>query len=265
MTYTQTTTEEKKKERYTPSEQVENYRKAWEALKAPDPYVSAYGEESKKLYDQVMNPEAFRFDLEGNGLYRQYRDQYIDQGHAAMEDTLGKTAALTGGYASSYAQNLGQQAYNAWLEKLNGRVGEIYELEYGRYRDALSDLNDRYRTVKDAEKADYDRWTADYNRYLAQEKAARQLYENERQFDYDAWLELLEYYQQQTQWEAEMALAMDKWNTQKAKSSSSKKSSGKKTAVKTPLVEKPSQTTAAGTAVKPAASGGSTVRTQMTR
>lgn len=219
-----TATEEKKK--YVPSEKVEAYRKSWEALQAPGDYESRYDSQMQELYDQIMNPQPFTFDLEGNGLYRQYRDQYMKQGRSAMEDTLGRTSALTGGYASSYAQNLGQQAYNAYLEKLNGRIGEIYGLEYDRYRDNLSDLNDRYSTLQAAEKQDYDRWTADYNRYLAQEKAARQLYEQERQFDYDAWLELMEYYQNQSQWEAEMALALDKWNAQKAKSSGSGRGSG---------------------------------------
>lgn len=219
-----TQTEEKKK--YVPSEKVEAYRKAWESLQAPAGYESRYEADMQALYDQIMDTKPFSLDLENNGLYRQYRDQYMKQGRSAMEDTLGRTSALTGGYASSYAQNLGQQAYNEYLQKLNGRLGEIYELEYGRYRDGLTDLKDRYRILQGAEQQDYDRWAEAYDRYLDSEAAARQTYADERQFDYDAWLAMLEYYQNQSQWEAEMALTLDKWKAQQAKTGSRSGSSG---------------------------------------
>jgi hypothetical protein len=134
----------------------------------------------------------FTYDLNADALYQQYKDMYTTQGQMAMMDTMGQAAALTGGYGSSYGQNVGQQAYNAHLQNLNNKVPELYQLalskynqegddlykmytlageqeamDYGKYRDALGDwqaerdfLNGRYNTERDY---DYNRYTADQN------------------------------------------------------------------------------------------------------
>lgn len=66
-------------------------------------------------------------------MYRQYREQYQSAGRLAMENTMGAAAALTGGYGSSYSQQAGQQAYNAYLQKLNEVVPELYAQARSQY------------------------------------------------------------------------------------------------------------------------------------
>ena len=82
----------------------------------------------------------FSYDPEADLLYRQYREQYQKLGRQAMEDTVGQAAGLTGGYDSSYGETAGQQAYNAYLGKLNELLPELYEAkrtEYDEETDAI--------------------------------------------------------------------------------------------------------------------------------
>jgi len=74
-------------------------------------YAGTFDQQVKELYDQVMGQKPFAYDLNGDALWQQYKDQYTTQGKMAMMDTMGQAAALTGGYGSSYSQAAGQQAY----------------------------------------------------------------------------------------------------------------------------------------------------------
>ena len=42
----------------------------------------------------------------------------MKNGRLAMMDSMGRAAALTGGYGSSYAQSAGQQAYQKQMDSL---------------------------------------------------------------------------------------------------------------------------------------------------
>ena len=124
--------------------------------------------------NQILNREKFSYDLNGDMLYQQYKDQYTTQGKLAMMDTMGQAAAMTGGYGNSYAQTAGQQAYQGYLQQLNDKVPELYQLalnqynqeeqalydqaslmagmeeqEYGRYRDSVSDYYTELANLKD--------------------------------------------------------------------------------------------------------------------
>ena len=107
-------------------------------------YAGTYDQQIAELYDRIQNREKFGFDLNGDALYKQYKDQAIQGGKLAMRDTMGQAAALTGGYGSSYAQSVGQQAYDAQLQKLNEVVPELYQQAYQRYRDEGTDLQQQY-------------------------------------------------------------------------------------------------------------------------
>ena len=50
-----------------------------------------------------------------------------------MRDTMGQAAALTGGYGSSYAQSVGQQQYDSYLQSLGEALPELYGMAWQRY------------------------------------------------------------------------------------------------------------------------------------
>lgn len=129
---------------------------------------------SSKYYDQMdailrdLNLDKFKFDLNGEELYQQYKDQYLRNGRLAMMDTMGQTAGLTGGYGSTYAQNAGQQAYQGYVNDLNNVVPDVYNAAYTRWRDSISDKLNQYKLLADADNRDYTRWADEENRNYTQ-------------------------------------------------------------------------------------------------
>ena len=129
-----------------------------------DAYQRA-NDQATAIYDKIMNRGEFAYDVNKDKLYQQYRDLYAQMGRGAMEDTMGQAAALTGGYGSTYSQNAGQQAYNAYLQKLNEVVPELYNAAYNRYNQEGQDLMNLYTMARSnadsAYERDYNQW---YNR-----------------------------------------------------------------------------------------------------
>lgn len=131
-------------------------------------------EELQFLRDEALqaylNREDFQYDLNGDALYRQYKDRYVELGRNAMQDTMGQAAALTGGYGSSYAQNVGQQAYNSYLQQLGDVVPELYKLAYDRYRDRGDRLYQTYQSWAQLEQEAADREQQDRDYALELQK-----------------------------------------------------------------------------------------------
>ena len=97
--------------------------------------------------------------------------RYSKQGLRAMDDTLGRVAARTGGIASSYATTAGQQAYGGYMSELEGIAREMYDAEkgammdererlYDMQRQERSDALDLYKLRMAADETDYDRKNA---------------------------------------------------------------------------------------------------------
>ena len=88
--------------------------------------------------------EPYSYDLNGDALYQQYRDMYTQQAKRSMRDTMGQAAALTGGYGSTYAQGVGQQAYDQTMTGLTAMVPTLEQQAYQRYKDRYSMMTDEY-------------------------------------------------------------------------------------------------------------------------
>lgn len=163
---------------YTAASQYERQRNAkidGEGLpnaKTNYTYTPQYDTQINELFNKLLNRESFSYDAETDPLYKLYREQYINQGRLAMQDTMGQAAALTGGYGSSYSQAVGQQQYDAYLQKLNGVVPELYRLAYSRYQDEGDELKDQYNMYMAKDAQDYDRARINYEQLQSQMNAA---------------------------------------------------------------------------------------------
>ena len=124
----------------------------------PEAYSSAYREQMKGLSDQLSSRK-FNWNQEADALYKQYADRYRQQGKLAMRDSVGRTAALTGGYSNSYGSAVGQQTYDAYLQALADAGLGIYDRAYSRYKDAGDALAAEYGRLKDLDDSDYRRWS----------------------------------------------------------------------------------------------------------
>lgn len=180
---------------YTPSEsvtQAQNYLTQMQQSK-PGAYVSQWDGQIMDLYNRITNREPFRYDLNGDMLYQQYKDQYVNLGQMAMMDTMGQAAGLTGGYANTYAQNAGQQAYQAYLQQLNDVVPELYGMARDQYNQEGQELYNQFSMVQSLDETEYGRYRDTVSDYYTDLGYATDWYNNERNFDFDQFTNAQDY------------------------------------------------------------------------
>ena len=150
----------------------------------PGEYQSAWQSQLDEILNKILNREEFSYDLNGDALYQQYKDQYMLQGQKAMMDTMGQAAALTGGYGNSYAQSVGQQAYQGYLQQLNDKVPELYQLALSKYQMDGDALLDQYSMIGAREDQDYARYQDDLAAYYTELDRLTDSYRDQRDYDY---------------------------------------------------------------------------------
>ena len=151
-------------------------------LGAKPVYEDKYSGQMQDLYKQISGRGPFQYDTAKDPLFQGYKDQYMAAGKLAMKDTMGQAAALTGGYANTYGQQVGQQAYDAYLQKLGdviptlygmamdnykmqgdqmlqeySMLGDMRDRDYGMYRDALGDWENTRNFLVSLQEGDFNR------------------------------------------------------------------------------------------------------------
>lgn len=230
----------------------------------PGEYQSRYGDQLQSMLDQIMNREPFQYDAYADPLFQIYQDQYILGGKRAMQDAMGQAAALTGGYGNSYAQSVGQQTYNQYMENLMGIIPELSQMAYGRYKDEGDAMQRNYDLLNQLENQEYGRYRDIMGDWQTERQLAESSYGQERGFDYGAFSDKRTYDQQQEQFakqmalqEAQLQLQRDQFEWQKAQAAAAaaRRSSGggsRKTPKpdKTPKIKTTNATDFANTLVK---------------
>lgn len=192
---------------YQPSEDVAAARAYRDSVAAmqPEDYTSGFEARLQELYDQIAGREAFSYDPEEDEMYKRYARLYAARGAAAMEDTMGQAAALTGGYGSSYAQAVGQQAYDRYLGELASLVPELRQAALAEYTQEGKALTDRYGLLRQQESAAYDRWqdtVAQWQKALAQ---AQSEYDDTAAQDAKSYQTMLKHYQDKAEQERKLS------------------------------------------------------------
>ena len=122
--------------KFSPSARTTDYADRLDEIEnnKPDEYYSKYQGTIDGIIDNILNRKSFDTNsVYDSDLYKNYREQYIQQGQKAMRDTMGAATAATGGYGSTYAQAAGQQAYDNYLSQLNDKSFDIYDRVYQQY------------------------------------------------------------------------------------------------------------------------------------
>ena len=169
----------------------------------PGAYQSQWQDEISDYMNRIENRDPFSYDPNSDALYNMYKDNYIQQGQMAMMDTMGQAAAMTGGYGNSYAQTVGQQAYNQQLSQLNNVLPELSQMAYNRYQDEGQRLQDMYNMYLGREEQDYGRYMDSFNAWQAERDYLANRYDAERDADY-------------SRWEADRALAYDQYTNDRS-------------------------------------------------
>lgn len=172
---------------YTEGDAVTQARDKLNSVQNPGDYKSNYEDMIKSVQDKILNRDKFSYDLNGDALYQQYKNQYINQGQMAMMDTIGQASAMTGGYGNSYAQNVGQQAYQGYLQQLNNKVPELYQLALDQYNREGDDLYNQYGLLSDREATEYGRHRDTVSDYQTDRGFYSDQLNAEREFDYSKY------------------------------------------------------------------------------
>ena len=191
---------------YTDPEIVQQ---AWDTLQQhyanqPGAYQSQWQAQIQEYLNKIMNRDPFSYNFNEDALYQQYKDIYTQMGLMAMMDTMGQASAMTGGYGNSYAQTVGQQAYNQQLSQLNNVLPELYKMAFDRYAYEGDQMMNQYGLLMDQENMDYNRYMDSYNQWAGERDYLAGRYDTERDYAYNqymdgynqAWNEYVMKYQQ---------------------------------------------------------------------
>ena len=194
---------------YQPSQTVNAAMQELNAIiaKQPAAFQSQYSAQLNNLLNQILGRGPFSYDMASDPMYQMYRQQYVQQGKQAMEDTIGRAAQLTGGYGSSYATTAAQQAYQGQLQQLNNIIPELYQQARQAYNDEGDMLMAQYGAVGDAYNREYGEYQDAYNRWLAERDYAQDRYSDERNFDYGSYSDKLNL------WSGLAGMEQDQYNT----------------------------------------------------
>ena len=200
-----------------PYQKSDTVNQAWDTVtqkqaNAPSAWTDPYKDKYMGYLNQYENRDPFNYDFNSDALYQQYKDQYIQQGQMAMMDTMGQAAAMTGGYGNSYAQTVGQQAYNQQLNQLNEIMPELYDRAYNVYQQKGQDMLNMYNAYLGLSQNDYNQYLGEVDNYYKDLDASYNYYNtlygnefNEHQANENMRFNV---------WNANTGIAQDNWATQ---------------------------------------------------
>lgn len=182
---------------YTPSQQVQAAQQAMEQAQAAKPqgYTSKYGPALDNIIQQIQNQKDYKYEFNGDEMFKYYADLYGQNAKQASMNAMGQAAALTGGYGNSYAQQVGNQAYNEEMRKLYEAGMQLQQQAYQRYQDQRADQYNQYGVLSGEEGKEHDRYNDEYNKWLQEREYATGQYDKERSTDYGMYRDTVGDYQ----------------------------------------------------------------------
>ena len=207
---------------WAPSDELTALKDQLAGIEAAKPgaYESKYQEQIDALLDKILNRESFSYDFNADPLYQQYKDRYTQQGNLAMQDTMAQAAALTGGYGNSYAQTVGQQTYQNYMQGLNDVIPELRNQAYQMYQDEGDRMTTNLGLMQEADSLDYGKYRDTVSDYWTELNYFYNKFDDMTDFEFQKYASDLsawqadraywynKYYdeQQQANWEAEFGL-----------------------------------------------------------
>lgn len=182
---------------YQPSEQVLKAQQNLQNVQnqKPGSFQSKYTPQLENILQQITNPGEFKYEFNGDNLFKNYADLYTQKGKQASMDAMGQAAGLTGGYGNSYAQQVGQQAYQQNLLPLYDKGLELRDRAYGEYQDRIANNKDAYGMVAQREDTEYGRYRDTVGDWQQAEEQAYQRLKDADQSDFNKYQVMLSYYQ----------------------------------------------------------------------
>lgn len=158
---------------------------------------------TQQLIDSYLKKASqnYSFDPSASKVYQDAVKRYSEMGKRAMEDTMGKAAALTGGYGSSYATVAGQQAYNQYMQQLPEVERQIRAQDYAEWQNNLNNALNAANLALNIDNLNYTRGFNERQFQFQQDQANQSQSNWEKQFDYQKLLDE----RSQSNWEKQFA------------------------------------------------------------
>lgn len=182
---------------YKPSEQVLQAQQHYQQVQQQKPgeYQSKYAPQLDSILEQIQNPGEFKYEFNGDNLFKAYADMYTQMGKQASLDAQGQAAGLTGGYGNSYGQQVGQQAYQQNLIPLYDRGMDLRDRAYGERQDDLTNKKDTFSLMSQQEQTDYNRYRDLVGDWQTAEEQAHTRLKDAADSDFNKYQILLGYWQ----------------------------------------------------------------------
>ena len=164
---------------YVPSESVNVAKDYLKQVKSSG-YDRRWADRLSTLVDMYVNREDFEYSPEDDIVWQQAKGVALRDGKRAMDDTVARGAALSGGYANSYAVTAGAQAYERAVSDFAATADEYYDRAYERYLAEENSLLDEISLVAELD-------DEEYSRYMELLDDAQSRYDSEYSRDYSAW------------------------------------------------------------------------------
>ena len=114
-----------KRQKEVQAAETEAWRTLFESEK-DNKLLNAYNKKNNAINQYAS--QQFSYNPETDPNYQAYLKLAKENAGLAMQDTLAKASAMTGGYSNSNAQLAGQKVYNQHLSEAEGRVGDYYAM-----------------------------------------------------------------------------------------------------------------------------------------
>jgi len=146
---------------------------------------------TQKLIDTYLQKanQQYNWDPNASKLYQDAVKRYSEMGQRAMQDTMGKAAALTGGYGSSYATVAGQQAYNQYMQQLPEVERQIRAQDYAEWQNNLNNALNAANLALNIDNLNYTRGFNERQFQFQKDQADRSQSNWEKQFEYQNLLD----------------------------------------------------------------------------
>ncbi len=166
-------------EAYVPSESV-TVAKDYLKQVQNSGYNRKWADRLDSLVDMYVNRADFEYSPEDDLIWQQTKSAAMRDGRRAMEDTVAKSTALSGGYANSYAATAGAQAYERAVSDVTALVDDYYAKAYEKYLAEEKSLLDEISLIGELD-------DEEYSRYMKMLDDAESRYNDEYDRDYAAW------------------------------------------------------------------------------
>lgn len=144
---------------YADSEDLTTAKSDLANIESQKDNVSAkYDDRIQAALDNIEKYSEFNYDVESDPLWNSIKSQYQRNATLGMKETLGATANLTGGYASSYSQQAAQQSYQNAIAEMTDIIPELESNALSRFQSNQSAALSNFSALENAYQNELSEW-----------------------------------------------------------------------------------------------------------